>query len=364
MARWVAATLAIVLATAASLAWLGGAAYLLRDRTGFIDPTRVTLPEAIGALCLLVLLPVVVWTLALVLWRGPEVSKRLARIETAVADGGGLDADIDAQFQVLRANAEATLQQLQETADVAKAERRALVELAAPMGDLASRLHEALTALDAVEAGDAEREVRLARLIELLEAVKTSAQPLQQIESPLAKAQADLEAAIEALTVSGEAAAARLQGQVRALEADGAKLAAPRREASADSARLDFLASATTLFNDLNDKVADLNALMKVEVPEALFAAMKAGDRTALARRLPRLKDSSGARGIRLHYQHDAAFKALADRYMEGFETLLEQARAADPDSGLAGLFLTSDLGRLYLVLSRDSGRDSAASAG
>ncbi|MBC6417082.1 MAG: hypothetical protein GDA47_04645 [Rhodospirillales bacterium] len=39
---------------------------------------------------------------------------------------------------------------------------------------------------------------------------------------------------------------------------------------------------------------------------------------------------------------------------------LLADARAADPSSGLGALFVTSDLGKLYLAFTRESGRTGA----
>ena len=73
-----------------------------------------------------------------------------------------------------------------------------------------------------------------------------------------------------------------------------------------------------------------------------------------------RLKDRSGVRGLALHYRHDREFRLTADRFMETFEVLLEDAREADPSNGLGAVFVTSDLGKLYLVFARESGRAGA----
>ena len=65
-------------------------------------------------------------------------------------------------------------------------------------------------------------------------------------------------------------------------------------------------------------------------------------------------------RGLALHYRHTQEFRLTADRFKETFEVLLADARAADPSSGLGALFVTSDLGKLYLAFTRESGRTGA----
>ncbi|MEO1193731.1 MAG: hypothetical protein AAFY02_18390 [Pseudomonadota bacterium] len=176
-----------------------------------------------------------------------------------------------------------------------------------------------------------------------------------ELEATASLAGAERAALVQVAEPLGELAG-RLQQTLAALDAAEVP-PKPRPGQRAETGRVDFLVTATSIMAKLNESVGDLHAMMKVEITPDLRAAIAAGDETALARRLPRLKDPSGTRGIALRYARDAAFRAQADSYMEAFEGLLADARAADPASGLAGLFATSDLGRLYLVLARDTGR-------
>jgi hypothetical protein len=49
----------------------------------------------------------------------------------------------------------------------------------------------------------------------------------------------------------------------------------------------------------------------------------------------------------------------MVERYMGRFEELLAQAQEADPESVLNAAFITADVGKLYLVLSRSIGRSA-----
>ncbi len=157
-----------------------------------------------------------------------------------------------------------------------------------------------------------------------------------------------------------ETAALALQvGQLRAeAEATFGKAAA-LQQSGQTAGRSAFLASASQLVEELNRQSLDLHGLLGEEIPEAVWRQLKAGDSSAVARRLPKLKDRQGALAIVKRFQSDARFQALAKRFMAGFERLLAEAGAADPAHGLSALFLTADVGRLYLVLARATGRSA-----
>ena len=60
---------------------------------------------------------------------------------------------------------------------------------------------------------------------------------------------------------------------------------------------------------------------------------------------------------MRKKFEEDDTFRRHVVRYVEDFERLLAQANEADPDNLLSSAFVTSDVGRLYVALSRAIGR-------
>ncbi|MEQ8651043.1 MAG: hypothetical protein RIC87_01125 [Kiloniellales bacterium] len=385
MGKWVMIGLAILLAIAISLVWLGTAAYLLGDVWNVVDPARFALPMRVGALIAVAVVPVMVWLLASSVWRSNRFNQMLRRIEGKVTAAQEAQkeaqeaqkaaqeqdrpqqAQLQAEIVALKEATETATRQIGEAAAAAEIRRSELVEVAEPMAELAGHLHGVLGDMRAFGERVETTEGSLRALVGHVASLKDAAEPLMQLDDRLTKEQRRLMEAIRQLTESGEAAVSNLQQQARSLrdEAGSLKIAPPRltdaRQVEAKGLRrVDFLADARDVVAHLNDKAVELNSLMKVETPAEVREALKAGDYALLLRRLPRLKDRSGRRGLVLHYRHDNKFKAVADRFMEGFEALLEDSREADPTGGMSALFVTSDLGRLYLVLAGETGRGEA----
>ena len=119
-----------------------------------------------------------------------------------------------------------------------------------------------------------------------------------------------------------------------------------------------FLRSATVMIEDLNSQAIDLTRLFEGEVPEELWKRHRKGDRSIFARRLARPKDESYiAPKIVERFKEDERFREQATRYINQFESLMSQASGCDPEHVLSATFLTADVGKLYLLLSRSLGR-------
>ncbi len=371
--------LAIVLAIVISLVWLGTAAYLLGDVWGVVDPLRFPLPIRIGALAVVALVPILVWLLASSVWRSQRFSQMLRRIENKVSEAQReqkpKQEQLQAEVVALREATEAATQQIGqateaatnrigEAAAAAEIRRSELVEVAEPMAELAGHLHGVLGDMRSFSEGVAATEGSLRAMVGHVATLREAAEPLMQLDDRLTQEQRRLQEAIRQLTESGEEAVERLQQQSRDLREEAGALKTPplrltdgRQVEARGLRRVDFLADARDVVAHLNDKAIELNSMMKVETPREVKEALKQGDYSLLLRRLPRMKDRSGTRGLVLHYRHDKAFRATADRFMEGFEALLEDGREADPTGGMSALFVTTDLGRLYLVLAGETGR-------
>ena len=70
------------------------------------------------------------------------------------------------------------------------------------------------------------------------------------------------------------------------------------------------------------------------------------------------LRDRNKMAAVKDKYQQSGEFREYVGRYVTQFQGLLEQAKKRDHNGVLGATFLSSDLGKLYLVLARALGRD------
>ena len=60
---------------------------------------------------------------------------------------------------------------------------------------------------------------------------------------------------------------------------------------------------------------------------------------------------------ISRRYDREGDFRMTVDRYIGDFERLLGEAEASDPDGRMLQNYLTTESGRVYLLLAHASGR-------
>jgi len=152
-----------------------------------------------------------------------------------------------------------------------------------------------------------------------------------------------------------EARRMALNEAAAAAEAQMAALENVRKDATRDS----FLRSAKAMMDELNAIALDMNALFESEVPEDIWRGYNKGDRSIFARRLFKTRDSYLVPAIEQRYEGDPRFRELVTRYVTTFEDLLTKANEIEPEGTLNATFITADVGKLYLVLSRSLGQSS-----
>ena len=117
-----------------------------------------------------------------------------------------------------------------------------------------------------------------------------------------------------------------------------------------------FLRFATEVIDELNKMAVDINGLLDDDIPDDVWKAFHKGDRSIFARRLVRNKDTYTVPALEQLFEKDNRFRDLVTRYMKKFESLLVQGGKADPEDMLRATFLTADVGKLYLIMSRTLG--------
>ncbi|MGL6043000.1 MAG: hypothetical protein ACRC1J_03675, partial [Sandaracinobacteroides sp.] len=128
-------------------------------------------------------------------------------------------------------------------------------------------------------------------------------------------------------------------------------------------ARDTLAARSIRLVESLNTASVDVARLLAVDVGDSAWARYLQGDKSLFARATVRLADKDTSRKIGRHYAHDTEFQTEATRYLEQFETLIRRV-LKDPDGeSFALVLLSSDIGKLYVMIAEAIGRPVARKA-
>lgn len=123
--------------------------------------------------------------------------------------------------------------------------------------------------------------------------------------------------------------------------------AADRRGEAARAAA----SNAVKIIAELQAFTLDLETRLYGEPPPALLERFERGDRNVFANRILRLNESDVKRRIRAEGGRDKAFERGIHEFLQGFERLLEDATTSATADEELEEYLSSPLGRVYLLV-------------
>ena len=169
--------------------------------------------------------------------------------------------------------------------------------------------------------------------------------------------------AAEAANAASERVSARLVGLMQTISETEARI--DEVDTRMDVRARDTLAARSVkLVESLNGASVDVARLLAVDAGDDAWDRYLKGDRSLFARTTVRLADKDMARRIARHYAHDEPFREEAARYLDQFETLIRRV-LKDPDGEALGLvLLSSDIGKLYVLIAQAIGRPIARKDG
>lgn len=244
----------------------------------------------------------------------------------------GLRANIEALGQESTAAAQITQDQLSAAIEqLAEATRGAV-------STLGTETHGAISALadrlgnESAAAVDRVMRVRMAEAVGQLEqaaghAAGVSREAAIQLRDQLAK--------VDELTRNLE----RRVAQART-----------RAEEQVDN---DFARRVALITESLNSNAIDIAKALSTEVTDTSWAAYLKGDRGVFTRRAVRLIEPSEAREVARIYEDDSEFRDHVSRYIHDFEAMLRQLLSTRDGHALGVTLLSSDMGKLYVVLAQ-----------
>lgn len=125
------------------------------------------------------------------------------------------------------------------------------------------------------------------------------------------------------------------------------------RDKATDNVDGDFARRVALITESLNSNSIDIAKALSSEVTDTAWASYLRGDRGIFTRRAVRLLDNSEAREIAELYDGDADFREHVNRYIHDFESMLRTLLSTRDGNAVSVTLLSSDMGKLYVVLAQ-----------
>jgi hypothetical protein len=151
------------------------------------------------------------------------------------------------------------------------------------------------------------------------------------------------------------AEANRRWGIPELLAAAGRTADEPRQ--TPQDAERDFQRGALHIIETLQALSIDLNRALENSPPPELWRRYQAGERNVFARRLYSMAGRELYDRIAARHRTDGEFREQVDNFTSMFERLMTEAAGRDRDNILVETYLTSDTGKVYLMLAQATGK-------
>ena len=119
----------------------------------------------------------------------------------------------------------------------------------------------------------------------------------------------------------------------------------------------DFQRASLHVIETLQALAIDLDRALEQSPPPDLWQRYQAGERNVFTRRLYNMAGRELHDRTAQKYRKDGEFRAHVDRFIAQFEELLGAATTRDRDNILVNTYLTSDTGKVYLMLGQATGK-------
>jgi hypothetical protein len=223
-------------------------------------------------------------------------------------------------------------------------------------GAIAALEQAATTQLAAMRDGQADTIRQLAEQI----ADDSSAAIGDAVHSHTAQAIAELREAADSAGSHGREAAAQLRDQlvkVNELTGNLERRIGHARAKAQEQVDNDFARRMALITESLNSAAIDITRAFDTDITDTAWAGYLRGDRGIFTRRAVKLLDSAAVRGIGEHYDEDREFRDSVNRYIHDFEAMLRSVLSTRDGNALAVTLLSSDMGKLYVVLAQSIDR-------
>ena len=286
--------------------------------------------------------------------RGDQLAESVATTRTSIGQSLGEIGALQSGLEHGAGRHGAALDALKLTLGELDTQTNALAEasrdnLSAAIESLVGSVHEAVAVLD--ETGSRT----IAGLAEKLG--NESAAAIERVlRARTAEAVGALEEASAHATGVSRESALQLRDQlakIAELTTNLEQRIAQARERAEEQVDNDFARRMALITESLNSNAIDIAKALSSEVTDIAWSAYLRGDRGVFTRRAVRLIDTAEARSIATIYGDDPEFREHVSRYIHDFEAMLRQLLSTRDGHALSVTLLSSDMGKLYVVLAQ-----------
>lgn len=150
-------------------------------------------------------------------------------------------------------------------------------------------------------------------------------------------------------------------GEMRQASNEANAILEALQERKQEAGLADFMHQSSFISERLQSLAVDMNRVLETRISEDDWQRFYKGEKDVFVRKMLGFREKSKLAAIKEKYQTDSEFRDCVSGYFTEFEVLLDEANKRDQASLLKGTFLSSDVGKVYMLLSRALGRDIQA---
>ena len=113
----------------------------------------------------------------------------------------------------------------------------------------------------------------------------------------------------------------------------------------------DFAKTSQLLLESLQSISIDISKALSHDIPDDMWKSYLSGDRSIFTRRTLKLGDRKSRKIIADKFRTDSEFREAVSRYCRDFEGMMERAMMGDKGNAMSVTLVSSDMGKLYVLL-------------
>jgi predicted nucleic acid-binding Zn-ribbon protein len=223
---------------------------------------------------------------------------------------------------------------------------------------MASTYHQAEQGIEALSKALGRRTQELSSITDVaLEKVAVWDKKVRSHSDALAQTTDSVTQRANQVTAAMEYQTSELRGASNEANALLEALEGRKQEAGLE----DFVHQSSFISERLQSLAVDMNRVLETTISEDDWQRFNKGETSVFVRKMLGFREKARLGDIKEKYQQDGEFREYVSRYFKEFEVLLEEAKKRDQAGLLKSTFLSSDVGKVYMLLARALGRDITA---
>ncbi|MBT3885698.1 MAG: hypothetical protein HOF70_13015, partial [Rhodospirillaceae bacterium] len=135
------------------------------------------------------------------------------------------------------------------------------------------------------------------------------------------------------------------------LSGKATKISDALNEQSEELGTKEFLRRMSLVREGLESVAIDINRIMETRISEDDWQKYNKGDKSVFLRKILGMRSKSKLAKVSKLYREKSEFRDYVNRYLSQFDKMIESAKRSDQGGVLGATFMTSDAGKVYLIL-------------